>query len=53
MTQVARNLTDHVDGFVRDKKLLILDNDALFAKRFCSTLENGRREDRAHCLPSL
>ena len=40
MTQVARNLTDHVDGFVRDKKLLILDNDALFAKRLCSTLEN-------------
>ena len=38
MTQVARNLTDHVDGFLRDKKFLILDNDALFAKGFCSIL---------------
>jgi len=38
MTQVARNLTDHVDGFLRDKKYLILDNDALFTKQFCSIL---------------
>ncbi|MGK0205431.1 MAG: putative transposase, partial [Planctomycetota bacterium] len=37
MAQVARNLTDHVDGFLRDKKFLILDNDALFAKAFCGT----------------
>jgi transposase InsO family protein len=41
MTQVARNLTDHVDGFLRDKKLLILDNDSLFAKQFCSTIEDA------------
>ena len=41
MTQVARNLTDHVDGFLRDKKFLILDNDALFANQFCSTLEDA------------
>ena len=41
MTQVARNLTDHVDGFLRDKKFLILDNDALFAKQFCNTLEDA------------
>jgi hypothetical protein len=41
MAQVARNLTDHVDGFLRDKKFLILDNDALFAKGFCSTLEDA------------
>ena len=41
MTQVARNLTDHVDGFLRDKKFLILDNDSLFAKQFCSTLEDA------------
>ena len=41
MTQVARNLTDQVDGFLRDKKFLILDNDALFAKGFCNTLEDA------------
>ncbi|MFT4515381.1 MAG: putative transposase [Planctomycetota bacterium] len=41
MAQVARNLTDHVDGFLRDKKFLILDNDALFAKAFCGTLEDA------------
>tara|TARA_R110002072_G_scaffold264409_1_gene423099 strand:+ start:2394 stop:3461 length:1068 start_codon:yes stop_codon:yes gene_type:complete len=41
MTQVARNLTDHVDGFLRNKKFLILDNDSLFAKQFCSTLEHA------------
>jgi transposase InsO family protein len=41
MAQVARNLTDHVDGFLRDKKFLILDNDSLFAKQFCSTLEDA------------
>ena len=41
MTQVAHNLTDQVDGFLRDKKFLILDNDALFAKGFCSTLEDA------------
>ena len=41
MTQVARNLTDHVDGFLRHKKFLILDNDTLFAKQFCGTLEDA------------
>tara|TARA_R110002073_G_scaffold101173_1_gene230011 strand:- start:202 stop:1269 length:1068 start_codon:yes stop_codon:yes gene_type:complete len=41
MTQVARNLTDHVDGFLRDKKFLILDNDSLFVKQFCGTLEDA------------
>ena len=41
MAQVARNLTDHVDGFLRDKKFLILDNDALFAKQFCGTLKDA------------
>ena len=38
MAQVARNLTDPVDGFLRDKKHLILDNDSLFTKQFCSIL---------------
>ncbi len=33
MAHVARNLTDHVDGFLRDKRYLILDNDTLFTPR--------------------
>ena len=41
MAQVARNLTDHVDGFLRDKKFLILDNDVLFTKQFCSILRDA------------
>ena len=41
MTQVARDLTDQVDGFLRHKKFLILDNDSLFAKQFCGTLDDA------------
>jgi hypothetical protein len=31
--QVARSLTDCVDGFLRAKRLLILDRDGKFSKR--------------------
>jgi len=41
MAQGARNLTNHVDGFVRDKKFLILDNDALFTTQFVRILEDA------------
>jgi hypothetical protein len=41
MAQVARNLTDGVDGFLRDKRFLILDNDASFTKQFCSILADA------------
>jgi len=41
MAQVARNLTNHVDGFLRDKKYLILDNDALFTKQFVCILKDA------------
>lgn len=41
MTQVARNLTDDVNGFLRDKRFLVLDNDVLFTKQFCSILGNA------------
>ncbi len=34
MAQVARDLTDHVDGFLRDKRYLIVDNDVLFTSQF-------------------
>ena len=41
MAQVARNLTDQVDGFLREKKFLILDNDALCTKQFVRILKDA------------
>jgi putative transposase len=35
---VARNLTDSVDGFLRDKRYLIHDRDPLFTEAFRATL---------------
>ena len=34
MMQVGRNLTDEVDGFLREKRYLILDRDPLFTEAF-------------------
>jgi transposase InsO family protein len=36
--QVARNLTDSVDGFLRDKRYLIHDRDPLFTEAFRAIL---------------
>jgi putative transposase len=41
MTQVARNLTDCFDGFLRDKRFLILDNDSLFTAQFERILKDA------------
>jgi putative transposase len=41
MAQVARNLTDQVDGFLRGKRFLILDNDALYSKQFVRILKGA------------
>ena len=41
MAQVARNLTDSIDGFVRDKRFLILDNDSLFSAQFERIIEHA------------
>jgi transposase InsO family protein len=41
MAQIARNLTDQVDGFLRDMKHLILDNDALYTKQFVRILKDA------------
>jgi putative transposase len=38
MAQVARNLTDRVDGFLRGKRFLILDRDSKFTEQFRSIL---------------
>jgi hypothetical protein len=41
MEQVARNFTDPVEGFLRDKRYLIHDRDPLFTRRFVGILEAG------------
>ena len=38
MTQVARNLTDGVDGFLIGKRYLIHDRDPLFSNRFADPI---------------
>jgi len=38
MTQIARNLTDDVDGFFKGKRYLIHDRDPLYTKEFLSML---------------
>lgn len=38
MTQVARNLTDAVDGFLRGKNVLVVDRETKFAQAFRKTL---------------
>lgn len=44
MKQIARNLTDCEDGFLRDKKYLILDRDTKFCKSFRSLLSDSAVE---------
>jgi transposase InsO family protein len=41
MHQVARNATDPVDGFLRDKKFLVLDRDTKFDKAFAAILKSA------------
>ena len=41
MSQMARNLTDPIDGFLKDKKYLIHDRDPLFTKEFRAILRAG------------
>jgi putative transposase len=41
MKQVARNLTDPVDGFLRGAKYLVHDRDPLFTEAFIAILEAG------------
>lgn len=38
MTQIARNLTDDVDGFLKGKRYLIHDRDPLYTREFLSML---------------
>jgi len=41
MMQVARNLLDATDGFLRDKRHLILDRDPLYTKAFRRLLRDA------------
>ena len=41
MEQMARNLTDAFDGFLRNKCLLIHDRDPLFTRVFDEVLESS------------
>lgn len=41
MKQVAKNLTDPIDGFLLDKKFLILDRDGKFAPEFQAVLKDA------------
>jgi transposase InsO family protein len=41
MKQMARNLTDPVNGFLKDKKYLVHDWDPLFTKEFKAILKAG------------
>jgi len=38
MTQIARNITDDVDGFLKGKRYLIHDRDPLYTRQFLSML---------------
>jgi transposase InsO family protein len=41
MMQISRNLTDYEDGFLRDKKYLLMDRDAIFSQKFRDTLKTS------------
>ena len=41
MKQIARNLTDPFDGFLKDKKYVLMDRDANFSFAFRRVLENA------------
>jgi len=41
MKQVARNLTDSEEGFLKGKRFLIRDRDPLFTKAFKEMLKDG------------
>jgi hypothetical protein len=41
MEQIARNLTDPLDGFLRNKKFLVIDRDPLFTEEFRMILKAG------------
>jgi len=41
MKQIAKNLTDPFDGFLKDKKYVLMDRDSNFSRAFREILENA------------
>jgi putative transposase len=41
MKQIARNLTDPIDGFLKDKKFLVMDRDPVFTEAYKEILRAG------------
>jgi putative transposase len=41
MKQIARNLTDPFDGFLKDKKYVLMDRDSNFSSAFRASLKNA------------
>jgi putative transposase len=41
MKQIARNLTDPIDGFLKNKKYLVMDRDPVFTEAFKEILRAG------------
>ena len=41
MTQIARNLTDPFDGFLKDKRYVLIDRDSNFSQAFRTVLEQA------------
>jgi hypothetical protein len=41
MLQVARNVTDAEEGFLRGKKYVLMDRDGKFSEAFRATLEQA------------
>jgi transposase InsO family protein len=41
MSQMARNLTDSIDGFLLGKRFLIIDRDAKFTKKFKAMIKDA------------
>ena len=50
MLQIARNLTDEFDGFLRNHRFLIMDRDTKFTEAFRNTLDRSGVEP-VRCPP--
>ena len=50
LLQIARNLTDEFDGFLRDHRFLIMDRDTKFTEAFRNTLDRAGVEP-VRCPP--
>ena len=45
--QIARNVTDPIDGFLLGTRYLIMDRDAIYIEEFRTFLKQGRCQSRA------